>query len=96
MNPAPSQFMYYVYVLKSDKHKWSYVGSASNLLKRIAQHDAGESCTTKKYLPIKLVYCEAYASKLDAEIREKRLKNHGNALGLLKKRIQNSMKEGAG
>lgn len=84
--------MYYVYVLASLKTKWLYVGYTSDLRKRFRQHNAGKSNYTRKYLPWRLVYYEAYASKLDAMEREKSLKRHAKGLSLLKKRITRSLK----
>jgi putative endonuclease len=96
MNPAPSP-MHYVYLLKSlNKSKWMYVGITSNLKNRLEEHNSAKSIYTSKYLPVELVYYEAYRSLVDAENREKSLKNHGNSLGLLKKRIVNCLEEGAG
>jgi len=96
MNPAPSK-MYYVYLLKSNKNKWIYIGLTSDLQKRLIEHYSGKNYSTCKYLPVQLVYYEAYLSKIDAKIREKKLKQYGNTIGLLKKRIRNSLlEEGAG
>jgi len=38
-----------------------------------------------------LVYYEAYKARKDAMLREKRLKDHGKALGQLKRRIEHSL-----
>ncbi len=96
MNPAPSK-MHYVYILKSKKYEWIYTGFTSDLRKRLTEHMAGKNFSTKKYLPIKLVYYEAFCSEIDAMNREKHLKQYGNSMGLLKKRIKNCiLQEGAG
>lgn len=96
MNPAPSK-MHYVYLLKGDKDKWVYVGLTSDLKKRMDGHRSGKSTYTSKYLPVRLVYYEAYASVTDARNREKRLKQYGNSLYSLRSRIKNSLiEEGAG
>lgn len=82
--------MYYVYILRSLKYKNKlYIGYTSDLKKRFAQHTSGENSTTRKFLPVKLLYYEAFESKIDARNREKQLKQHGNALGHLKRRIKN-------
>jgi predicted GIY-YIG superfamily endonuclease len=60
----------------------------------LRQHYSGKSYTTRRYLPVELVYYEAYLSLLDAQQREKRLKHHGNALKQLKKRISRSLNKG--
>lgn len=94
--------MYYVYLLKSNKNNWIYIGITSNLQRRLIEHCSGKNYSTRKYLPIRLAYYEAYYSELDAKKREKSLKQYGNTLGLLKKRIRNSLfgynkqEEGAG
>lgn len=83
--------MYYVYVLKSKKTKWIYIGYTSDLKKRIEQHKQGMCRTTNRYLPVELIYYEAYKSMLDAMKREDTLKKYGKVVGLLKKRITNSL-----
>lgn len=83
--------MYYIYILKSIKLGVFYIGYTSDLKKRINEHHLGKSTTTKKYLPIKLVYYEAYLSKKDAICRENKLKQYGSSLAKLKKRIGNSI-----
>lgn len=90
MNPAPPEF-HYVYILRSEKTKWLYIGYTSDLIRRLNEHNSGKSFSTKKYLPVWLIYYEAYFSKLDAVMREKRLKNYGSCLQKLKERIENSL-----
>lgn len=98
MNPAPPK-MHYVYLLKSLKPSfinWIYVGCTSDLKKRLQQHYEAKSYATKKFLPIKLIYYEAYLSKEDAYERESKLKHYGSALQKLKKRSARSLMEGLG
>jgi len=84
--------MYYVYLLKSLRYKNRvYIGYTSNLKKRFTEHVAGENITTKRILPVELVYYEAYKSKIDAQNREMKLKQYGNALKHLKKRLEFSL-----
>jgi putative endonuclease len=84
--------MYYVYILKSLKFKGKiYIGYTSDLKKRVGLHKAGSNNTTRNLRPLELVYYEAFKSKMDAHNREKQLKNYGNALGHLKKRIGRSL-----
>jgi len=90
MNPAPPKF-YYVYLLKSCKKDWIYIGFTSDLSKRLQQHCSGKNYSTRKYLPVELVYYEVFRSIDDAKNREKSLKHYGNALRLLKKRINFSL-----
>ena len=83
--------MYYVYLIKSEKRDEIYVGSTNDLKRRLNEHNNGLSISTKRYMPWKLIYYEAYRIEADARNREAGLKNHGNALRELKKRINNSL-----
>ena len=90
MRPALPKF-YYVYVLKSKQHNRLYIGCTSDLNKRFNEHNSGKCFSTKGYLPVELVYYEAYLSKTDAFNREKKLKHFGNSVAKLKQRIENSL-----
>jgi predicted GIY-YIG superfamily endonuclease len=81
--------MYYVYVIRNESSKL-YYGRTSNLRKRFFQHNSGKSFSTKGH-QWKLVYYEAYYSEEDARNREKQLKQYGQALGQLKRRIKKSL-----
>jgi putative endonuclease len=83
--------MYYVYFLKDPHSNWIYVGYTADLQKRLEQHRAGNTQTTRKFSSQKLIYYEAYLSAADAREREKKLKQYGNSLGILKKRLKNSL-----
>lgn len=83
--------MYYVYLLQSLKNKSLYVGCTSDLIKRFKEHSQGDSYHTRKYLPWKLIYYEAYDSKIDAYNREKALKLHAQGLRRLKERLGNCL-----
>lgn len=61
---------YYVYVLKSLKLNWIYVGSTSNLKARFKSHNDKENLSTKNYAPYQLIFYEAYLSRKDALRRE--------------------------
>lgn len=66
--------MYYVYVLQSLKDKKLYIGFTSDLKRRSKEHKTGGSDSTKKRLPFRLVFYEAFISKKDAEKREQYFK----------------------
>jgi putative endonuclease len=83
--------MYYVYVLLSEKGEF-YVGYTSNIERRISEHNSGQNESTKGRR-WKLAYYEAYASKADAQCRERNLKARGQAKRFLKKRIEHSVEE---
>lgn len=85
--------MYYVYALQSLKNKnWLYVGYSTDLKERIKNHLIGKVKSTKPYLPLRLVYYEAYLDKIDAVTREHRLKHFSKAKQELKEIIINSLK----
>jgi len=84
--------MNYFYVLQSLKNtEWFYKGSTTDLIRRVAQHNKGEVNSTKHYLPLKLVYYEAYVSEQAARERESLVKNNGNVWVPLRKRILKSI-----
>ncbi len=85
--------MYYVYVLKSQKYKTTkiYIGSTSDLVRRVKQHNNMENISTRYGIPWKLIYYEAFESKQDALNREKGLKTGSSSIGFLKWRIKSSL-----
>ncbi|MCX5786574.1 MAG: GIY-YIG nuclease family protein [Elusimicrobia bacterium] len=84
--------MHYVYYLANADTSFHYVGVTEDLGRRIAQHNSGDVQSTRPYIPLKIVYYEAYLSKNDACNREYKLKHHGSVIGHLKKRLKDSLK----
>ncbi len=69
--------MYYVYIVKSTIKNWYYVGSTEDVSKRLKEHNAGITASTKPYAPFELVVSEEYNSKTQAIKRELKIKrNH--------------------
>jgi putative endonuclease len=66
--------MYYVYFLQSIIDSGYYIGVTSNLQKRIYEHNAGLSKSTKSRRPFKLVRAEEYSDINTAYRRERFLK----------------------
>jgi putative endonuclease len=66
--------MFYVYVLTSAMDGGFYIGCTKDLKKRLKAHDSGQVESTKKRLPMKLLYYEACLDEKDAFHREKYLK----------------------
>jgi putative endonuclease len=79
---------FYVYVLQSRKDKHFYVGFTRDLLTRLEQHNKGEVPSTKRRVPLELVYWEGCLTQGDATRREKYLKT---AWG--KRYIKNRLRE---
>jgi predicted GIY-YIG superfamily endonuclease len=76
--------MSYIYVLQSPDGSDIYIGFSNNLKRRMAEHERSA------HPGWRLVYYEAYESESDARRRERRLKDHGNAVRQLKQRIKDS------
>lgn len=81
MNPAPPKAWFYLYLL---------IG------KRLREHNNGKVYSTKRMLPVELLYYEAHRSKEYVYKREKRLKKYGGSLTKLLSRIGIDRKGGAG
>ncbi|MFA6458413.1 MAG: GIY-YIG nuclease family protein [Patescibacteria group bacterium] len=76
--------MYYVYILKSGAHKRFYIGASSDIKKRLAEHNKGNTKSTKPYRPWELIYVENFESKSEAHKREFYLKHPKGYLEKLK------------
>lgn len=66
---------YYVYVLKSTVVERHYVGFTTNVARRLRQHNAGRTTSTKPYRPYQILFYEEFESKEEALEREKFLKS---------------------
>jgi putative endonuclease len=67
--------MVFVYVIKSDIDGRYYVGIARSVEKRLKQHNAGVTKSTKGYRPWKLEFIEPYDNWAQARKREIYLKS---------------------
>ena len=83
--------MHYIYIIQNKKHNYIDVGNTNNIEKRLEEYNNCKVQATKRYVPFKLVYYEAYLNRKDATKREYKLKHHGSAIGHLKKRLKNSL-----
>jgi putative endonuclease len=72
--PESYSFMFYTYVLKSQKDKKLYIGYSSDLKIRFAQHRRGEVESTKHRRPLNLIFYEAFQNEKDAQRRERYFK----------------------
>ena len=72
---------HWVYILQSEKDHKYYIGSTSNVEKRLLYHNKGLQRSTKHRIPFKLIYTEELPDKTLALKREKQIKNYkgGNA-----------------
>lgn len=77
---------YYIYIIENGKGDL-YIGSTTNLAKRLKEHNRGDNFSTKVGPPWKIIYCEACLDEKDAMRREKYLKtNQGSRL--IKRRLK--------
>lgn len=67
--------MYSIYVLRSSRRKYIYVGMTNNLERRVSEHQTGRVQTTKPYRPFVLLFTENFETRQDARKREKYLKS---------------------
>ena len=65
---------YFVYVLKSDSTAAFYKGMTRDLQKRLKQHNAGKTKSTKGKGPWRIVYQETFGNAEEARAREKYFK----------------------
>lgn len=67
---------FYVYILASKRNGTIYVGSTSDLIRRVWEHkNSMVPGFTVKYNVLNLVYYEAHETYMEATRREKRFKN---------------------
>jgi putative endonuclease len=79
--------MRYVYLLQSESSAdQRYVGVTSDLKQRLADHNAGKSPHTSKYLPWRLVTYVAFSDEKKAENFEHYLKS-GSGHAFARKRL---------
>ncbi len=74
--------MYYLYIFKNKRDQTTYIGYTNDPKRRIKEHKGKKP---------ELIYYEAYKDKRDAEVREKKLKQRGQAVRWLKNRIKFSL-----
>ena len=84
--------MHYVYLLKSKKNGRLYTGFTDDLRQRVEDHNSGKSSYTKNNRPYVLVYYEAYASRDDAQKRERSFRDVSPQIGLHWNTLQNWLK----
>ena len=78
--------MHYVYLLQSEAPGQRYVGLTSDLRRRLAEHNAGKSPHTSKYVPWRLVTYVAFSDEQKAEVFERYLKS-GSGLAFASRRL---------
>ena len=78
--------MWYVYILKSEKTKYRYIGSTNNVRRRFIEHNEGLCKASKAYKPFRLAAYFAVMNKEKA-IRLERYLKTASGTAFLNKRI---------
>lgn len=73
-----------VYAIKSEVDGRIYVGFSSDVNKRLKEHNAGRTKSTKGYRPWKLIFEEKVAGRKEAREKEKYYKS-----GVGKEKLKN-------
>jgi len=68
--------------------KTFYTGITKDLQRRLSEHSAGQSKSTCKALPVKLIHSEEFPSYKEARKKEKYIKNFGAKRYLTKIKYQ--------
>jgi len=67
--------MFTLYILQSITTNKFYIGHTEDIQRRLLEHNAGKSSSTKSGVPWKIVYTEQYGNRSDAMQRERKLKS---------------------
>ncbi len=67
--------MFYVYVLRSLKNNYRYIGQTNNLEKRLLEHNEGMTKSIRFQIPFVLEHSEIFKTRIEAIRREKFLKS---------------------
>ena len=68
--------MYYIYIMSNGNDTTLYIGITNNIERRVAEHRTADPYSfTSRYKCHKLVYIEAFSSRIEAIEREKQLKS---------------------
>ena len=65
---------YTVYVLRSLRNGWFYIGMTDDLDRRVREHNRGYNRSTKGKGPFAVIHSEQFATRPEARGREKHLK----------------------
>jgi putative endonuclease len=63
-----------VYAIRSKIDGRIYVGQTNNVDKRLKQHNAGKTVSTRPYKPWEIIHKENFPNRIEARKREKFLK----------------------
>lgn len=58
--------MFSTYILQSEQNGRYYIGQTDNIVKRLRQHNSGDSFSTRPYMPWTLVYEKRFTERIEA------------------------------
>ncbi|KKM28226.1 hypothetical protein LCGC14_1566810 [marine sediment metagenome] len=67
--------MWTVYVLRSHKNGWLYIGLTNDVARRLREHNRGYNRSTRGKGPFELIRTEILPTRAQARAREKQLKS---------------------
>ncbi len=67
--------MYFDYILQSQSDNTFYTGLSSDVARRLKEHNAGLTKTTKARIPWHVIHIEEFSTRSEARAREKFLKS---------------------
>ena len=76
-------------MIKNAQKNWYYIGSTDSLTRRLNEHNKGQVISTKRYMPLKLVFVKELKTKKEAREYEKRLKKRRKEKEELIRKIEN-------
>lgn len=80
--------MYYIYILKLSNFKY-YTGITNNINRRLKEHINGRSISTRKHLPIALMFLTDTFNRKIARRIEKKIKNKGAKKFMIMNKFEN-------
>jgi len=66
---------YWVYVIRSLKANYTYVGISNDTNRRFKEHNSGHNKSTKPYAPFRILLTEKFPDRKSSREREKFLKS---------------------
>ncbi|HRQ22618.1 MAG TPA: GIY-YIG nuclease family protein, partial [Anaerolineales bacterium] len=66
-----------VYILRSDTLQRFYVGSTESVERRLQEHNAGRSRSTRNGAPWTLIRVESFSTRSEALLQERKIKARG-------------------
>ncbi|MCF7822872.1 MAG: GIY-YIG nuclease family protein [Candidatus Marinimicrobia bacterium] len=75
---------YYTYILQSKKDNRYYIGSTSDMERRLKEHNSGKTKSLRFRRPLVLIHKEEFDSRESAETREKQIKSYKGGIAFKK------------